>query len=36
MVDRIVLAVTPDTLDKIEQLTGVRDPAAACEPSASG
>lgn len=33
MVDRIVPAVTPDTLDKIEQLTGVRDPAAvACEP----
>lgn len=27
MVDRIVPAVTPDTLDKIEQLTGVRDPA---------
>ena len=33
MVDRIVPAVTPDTLDKIEQLTGVRDPAGvACEP----
>ncbi len=33
MVDRIVPAVTADTLDKIEQLTGVRDPAAvACEP----
>mgnify|MGYP000974751747 CR=1 FL=1 len=33
MVDRIVPAVTPDTLDKIAQLTGVRDPAAvACEP----
>lgn len=33
MVDRIVPAVTPDTLDKIEQLTGVRDSAGvACEP----
>lgn len=33
MVDRIVPAVTPDTLEKIEQLTGVRDPAGvACEP----
>lgn len=33
MVDRIVPAVTPDTLDKIEQITGVRDPAGvACEP----
>ncbi|WJV41258.1 mannitol dehydrogenase family protein [Raoultella terrigena] len=33
MVDRIVPAVTPATLDKIEQLTGVRDPAGvACEP----
>jgi fructuronate reductase len=33
MVDRIVPAVTADTLDKIEQLTGVRDPAGvACEP----
>lgn len=33
MVDRIVPAVTPDTLNKIEQLTGVRDPAGvACEP----
>lgn len=33
MVDRIVPAVTPQTLDKIEQLTGVRDPAGvACEP----
>lgn len=33
MVDRIVPAVTPETLDKIEQLTGVRDPAGvACEP----
>ena len=33
MVDRIVPAVTADTLDKIAQLTGVRDPAAvACEP----
>ena len=33
MVDRIVPAVTPQTLEKIEQLTGVRDPAAvACEP----
>jgi len=33
MVDRIVPAVTPETLEKIEQLTGVRDPAAvACEP----
>lgn len=33
MVDRIVPAVTPDALAKIEQLTGVRDPAGvACEP----
>ncbi|POT57424.1 D-mannonate oxidoreductase [Citrobacter amalonaticus] len=33
MVDRIVPAVTADSLDKIEQLTGVRDPAGvACEP----
>jgi fructuronate reductase len=33
MVDRIVPAVTVDTLDKIEQITGVRDPAGvACEP----
>ncbi len=33
MVDRIVPAVTPETLNKIEQLTGVRDPAGvACEP----
>lgn len=33
MVDRIVPAVTPDTLDKIERITGVRDPAGvACEP----
>lgn len=33
MVDRIVPAVTDDTLDKIENLTGVRDPAGvACEP----
>lgn len=33
MVDRIVPAVTADTLDKIEQLTGVRDQAGvACEP----
>ncbi|EPN9526793.1 mannitol dehydrogenase family protein [Cronobacter malonaticus] len=33
MVDRIVPAVTPETLDKIEQLTGVSDPAGvACEP----
>ncbi|WP_336220407.1 mannitol dehydrogenase family protein [Citrobacter amalonaticus] len=33
MVDRIVPAVTPETLDKIEKLTGVRDPAGvACEP----
>ncbi|WP_318377576.1 fructuronate reductase [Enterobacter sp.] len=33
MVDRIVPAVTTDTLDQIEQLTGVRDPAGvACEP----
>lgn len=33
MVDRIVPAVTADTLDKIENLTGVRDPAGvACEP----
>lgn len=33
MVDRIVPAVTPETLDKIAQLTGVRDSAAvACEP----
>lgn len=33
MVDRIVPAVTPETMDKIEQLTGVRDPAGvACEP----
>ncbi|MRS15946.1 fructuronate reductase [Enterobacteriaceae bacterium RIT691] len=33
MVDRIVPAVTPDTLDKIEAITGVRDPAGvACEP----
>ena len=32
MVDRIVPAVTPETLDKIEQLTGVREPAGvACE-----
>lgn len=37
MVDRIVPAVTEDTLAKIEQLTGVGDPAGvACEPSASG
>jgi fructuronate reductase len=28
MVDRIVPAVTAETLEKIEQLTGVRDPAA--------
>ncbi len=27
MVDRIVPAVTAETLDKITQLTGVRDPA---------
>ena len=33
MVDRIVPAVTADTLDKIEKITGVRDPAGvACEP----
>ncbi len=33
MVDRIVPAVTVETLDKIEQLTGVRDSAGvACEP----
>lgn len=33
MVDRIVPAVTPETLDKIEAITGVRDPAGvACEP----
>lgn len=33
MVDRIVPAVTAETLDKLEQLTGVRDPAGvACEP----
>jgi len=33
MVDRIVPAVTPETLDKIEQITGVRDPTGvACEP----
>lgn len=33
MVDCIVPAVTADTLEKIEQLTGVRDPAGvACEP----
>ncbi|EOU9559230.1 mannitol dehydrogenase family protein [Cronobacter dublinensis] len=33
MVDRIVPAVTPQTLDKIAELTGVRDPAGvACEP----
>ncbi|QFH49709.1 mannitol dehydrogenase family protein [Leclercia adecarboxylata] len=33
MVDRIVPAVTADTLTKIEQITGVRDPAGvACEP----
>ena len=33
MVDRIVPAVTAETLDKIEQLTNVRDPAGvACEP----
>ncbi|WP_436858572.1 mannitol dehydrogenase family protein [Citrobacter tructae] len=33
MVDRIVPAVTEETLDKIEKLTGVRDPAGvACEP----
>lgn len=33
MVDRIVPAVTAETLDKIEQLTGVSDPAGvACEP----
>jgi len=33
MVDRIVPAVTADTLSKIEQLTGVADPAGvACEP----
>ncbi|WP_058909976.1 mannitol dehydrogenase family protein [Entomohabitans teleogrylli] len=33
MVDRIVPAVTPETLERIEQLTGVRDPAGvACEP----
>lgn len=33
MVDRIVPAVTAETLDKIEQLAGVRDPAGvACEP----
>ncbi len=33
MVDRIVPAVTEETLSHVEQLTGVRDPAAvACEP----
>ncbi len=33
MVDRIVPAVTAETLDKIESITGVRDPAGvACEP----
>lgn len=33
MVDRIVPAVTAETLDKIEHITGVRDPAGvACEP----
>lgn len=33
MVDRIVPAVTPETLEKIERLTGVRDSAGvACEP----
>ncbi|HEM6717748.1 MULTISPECIES: fructuronate reductase [Citrobacter] len=33
MVDRIVPAMTAETLNKIEQLTGVRDPAGvACEP----
>lgn len=33
MVDRIVPAITPQTLDKIEQITGVYDPAGvACEP----
>ncbi|HEJ0423624.1 TPA: mannitol dehydrogenase family protein [Citrobacter koseri] len=33
MVDRIAPAMTAETLDKIEQLTGVRDPAGvACEP----
>ncbi|AFJ47252.1 mannitol dehydrogenase family protein [Shimwellia blattae] len=33
MVDRIVPAVTAETLAQVEQLTGVRDPAAvACEP----
>lgn len=33
MVDRIVPAVTAETLDKIEQFAGVRDPAGvACEP----
>lgn len=33
MVDRIVPAVTAETLDKIAQITGVRDPAGvACEP----
>ncbi|MDM2777041.1 mannitol dehydrogenase family protein [Citrobacter sp. Cpo142] len=33
MVDRIVPAVTQETLDKIEHITGVRDPAGvACEP----
>lgn len=33
MVDRIVPAVTAETLDKIERITGVRDPAGvACEP----
>ena len=33
MVDRIVPAVTAETLDKIEAITGVRDPAGvACEP----
>ncbi|MBK0560938.1 hypothetical protein GZ054_30360, partial [Klebsiella pneumoniae] len=33
MVDRIVPAVTSDTLSKIKKLTGVSDPAAvACEP----
>ncbi len=32
MVDRIVPAVTAETLDKITQLTGVRDRRVACEP----
>lgn len=33
MVDRIVPAITPETLNKIEQITGVYDPAGvACEP----